>query len=193
MQIEHASKEIRPSEFKDVRELIANKLDLFPVKRDDTKRDKDAKIPSFSRGAGDKSAEIHPKVQYTMPPLPPSRSALVTGPPPPPPSRAAPVPGPPPPPPLPPPRTVLSRTNTMQKPTALVEFYQSMTKRDGKRGHLGSENCASPLANNAHNSIVDELQNRSAHLLAVKNCKAVMNFLLLVHIWYYLFLLISLK
>lgn len=164
-QIEHVSKEIQPSEFKNVRELIANKLDLFPVKREVTKGDKDAKMPSLPLGAGVKSAEIHPKVQYTVPP---SRAAFVTGPPPPPPSQAAPIPGPPPPPPLPPPRTVSLRTNTMQKPTALVEFYHSITKRDGKRGHLGSENCASPLANNVHNSIVDELQNRSAHLLAIK-------------------------
>jgi len=105
---------------------------------------------------GVKSVEIQQKVRLPVPP-----------------PRAVPVNGPPPPPPPPPPRRVPSRANTMQKPTALVEFYHSITKRNGKKGHVGSENCANPAANNAHNSIVDELQNRSSHLLAVRICKSL--------------------
>ena len=161
MQVGHISKETKPSEFKDVRELIANKLDLFPVKREVIKGDKAAKKQSLAVDTGVKSVEIQQKVRLTVPPPPP---------------RAIPVTGPPPPPPPPPPRSVPSRENMMQKPTSLVEFYHSITKRDGKKGHLGSENCASPVANNAHNSIVDELQNRSSHLLAVRICKSPVNF-----------------
>lgn len=164
MQAEAISKGFHPSEFKDVREIIANKLDLLSAKKEVTKENKPAKLQSLALEPGVKSVGNCPKVQLTVPP--------------PPPSRASPVAGPPPPPPPPPARNALARANIMQKPTTLVDFYHSITKRDGKNGNLQSENCASPLANKAHNSIVDELQNRSSHLLAVDICKHPVIFLL---------------
>lgn len=139
------SKEVQRSEFKDIRELISTKLDIFPAKT--------TKMLPLALEQGIRSAGIQPSVQLTMPP----------------PSRAAPVPGlPPPPPPPPPPRRAPPRTHTVQKAPALVEFYHSITKREVSKAHLGSEKCSSPVASNAHNSIVDELQNRSSHLLAIK-------------------------
>lgn len=93
-----------------------------------------------------------------QPPKPPSRPPP---PPPPPPNRipgrgGVPVPVPPP----PPLQQGPSRISTVNKATALVEMYNSLTKRDAKR--------TAAVSAAHHNSIVGELQNRSTHLLAIK-------------------------
>ncbi|KAL0548496.1 hypothetical protein IC582_012949 [Cucumis melo] len=77
-----------------------------------------------------------------------------------PPPRAAP---PPPPPPLP--VQSMPRAAATQKSPDLVRLFHSLRKKEGKRDPplLGK-----PAAINAHNSIVGEIQNRSAHLLAIK-------------------------
>lgn len=84
-------------------------------------------------------------------------------------SKAAPPPPPlpraPPPPPPPLPVKSLPRPVASQKSPDLVRLFHSLRKKEGKRGPplLGK-----PAAINAHNSIVGEIQNRSAHLLAIK-------------------------
>lgn len=81
-----------------------------------------------------------------------------------PPCSSAPPPPPPPPPALPRPTV---RAATTQKAPALVESYRSLTRQEGRRGSSGSGNNNKPAAISVHTSIVGEIQNRSAHLLAV--------------------------
>lgn len=76
-------------------------------------------------------------------------------------------PSPPPPPPLPL-RPPARAANTQKAPT-LVELYHSLTKREGKKESPRPANQIKPAAISAHNSIVGEFQNRSAHLLKIKN------------------------
>lgn len=145
--------EAKTSGFRDVQKLIASKLDQFRVK-DVVKEDTSVKIQSLASESRTKAVENQPQVLKKKPfsPAPPL---------------CIPASGPPAPPPPPPPRIVPARQNTVQKATALVELYHSLTKRDGKKDPVGNGNSASPVAGHAHNSIVGELQNRSAHLLAV--------------------------
>lgn len=76
----------------------------------------------------------------------------------------------PPPPPPPPPPQPSAGVATAQKAPALVEFYHSLKRQEGKkRDSPGSGNHHKPAATSAHSSIVGEIQNRSAHLLAVSN------------------------
>ncbi|XP_043724551.1 protein CHUP1, chloroplastic [Telopea speciosissima] len=79
----------------------------------------------------------------------------------------APVSSNPPPPPPPPPR-VPARAASMHKAPTLVQFYHSLTKHEGKKDPLRHGNHNSPTVSNVHSSIVGEIQNRSAHLLAIK-------------------------
>ncbi|WOL03232.1 protein CHUP1, chloroplastic isoform X2 [Canna indica] len=103
-----------------------------------------------------KSVEVQSKVVIKKPVSSFTTSqAPVTGPPPP----------PPPPPPSAPPHKALGRA-TVNKASALVELYHSLTKRDGKQSSMSNGGCA-PLSNNVH-GIVGELQHRSTHLLAIK-------------------------
>ncbi|GMY28048.1 protein CHUP1, chloroplastic [Fagus crenata] len=111
-------------------------------------------------------------------------STIQTPPPPPPPLALRPIPKvaalerkaptppcsslPPPPPPLPPPRQSAGVATT-QKAPALVEFYHSLKRQEGKkRDSPGSANHHKPAAISAHSSIVGEIQNRSSHLLAIR-------------------------
>ncbi|PQQ07560.1 protein CHUP1 chloroplastic [Prunus yedoensis var. nudiflora] len=82
---------------------------------------------------------------------------------PPPPSVRSPTPPPPPPQP-----SVRTTTSATQKAPSLVEFYHSLRKQEVKRDSPESRNHHKPSAISAHNSIVGEIQNRSAHLLAIK-------------------------
>lgn len=76
----------------------------------------------------------------------------------------------PPPPPPPPPPQPSAGVAPAQKAPALVEFYHSLKRQEGKkRDSSGSGNHHKPAATSAHSSIVGEIQNRSAHLLAVSN------------------------
>lgn len=143
LQAEKTCKEVQISDFKDVRKVIADKLDLHPVKNGGN-----SKAETFSklRTLEHKYVENQHKAQFTVP----LQTPLQRGPPPPPP---------------PPP----SKIKATQKETSIVELYHSINKRVSKKVHLGNESCSSPIANSkAHNSIVDELQNRSSHLLAIK-------------------------
>lgn len=87
----------------------------------------------------------------------------------PPPPPPPPVTGRPPPPPPPPHQHPNSNSNgnAVHKASALVELYNSMTKQNGKKDQIINGNCSSPIGRNPQSNILGELQNRSAHLLAV--------------------------
>ncbi|KAH7513543.1 hypothetical protein FEM48_Zijuj12G0211400 [Ziziphus jujuba var. spinosa] len=147
--------------FKDIQKLIANRLDRSVVKHEAINGANNIKRPS-------------PSLPPSPPPPPPTpppagdRSskdtnldrkdqAL--------PSRLPPLPPPP-----PPPLQSSARPTTNLKAPTLVQFYHSLTKQEGNKDSTGSRNhYHKPAAVSAHNSIVGEIQNRSAHLLAIKS------------------------
>ncbi|XP_062182339.1 protein CHUP1, chloroplastic-like [Phragmites australis] len=92
--------------------------------------------------------------------------------PPPPPPKKIPggVPAPPPPPPPPPGQQQRgpSRVCLVNKATALLDMYSSLTKHQRDTQRRTSAAAAQAQAQAQHSSIVDELQNRSTHLLAIK-------------------------
>ncbi|XP_010914782.1 INCREASED PETAL GROWTH ANISOTROPY 1-like protein 2 [Elaeis guineensis] len=153
-QVVSVGQEAKTSGFRDVQKLIASKLDQHRLK-DVVKEDTSVRIQSLASESRTKVVENQPQVLKQEPFSPAPTLCTRTC-------------GPPAPPPPPPPRIVPARQNTVQKATALVELYHSLTKRDGKKDPVGNGNSSSPVAGNAHNSIVGELQNRSAHLLAIK-------------------------
>jgi hypothetical protein len=86
-------------------------------------------------------------------------------PPPPPPPRGPGVPPPPPPPPM----GGLSKmqgkgSDDVHRAPEVVEFYQSLMKRDAKTALANTAGGNNP---EAHNNMIGEIENRSAHLLAV--------------------------
>ncbi|KAM7279325.1 hypothetical protein ACFE04_006459 [Oxalis oulophora] len=88
--------------------------------------------------------------------------------PPPLPPKCSPPAGPPPPPPPLPPRPIAkTRTTT----PSLVQFYHLLTNQENKKNLSGHGNHTRSVlpSSSAHNSIVGEIQNRSAHLLAIKS------------------------
>ncbi|XP_062108884.1 INCREASED PETAL GROWTH ANISOTROPY 1-like protein 1 [Humulus lupulus] len=141
--------------FKDIQKLIANKLERPVAKKETVQEASIVKKPSSP---------------YPQPPPPPPITptlkakavavARKT------PSSVSVLPPPPPPPPMPSARAA----PTSQKSPAFLEFYHSLTKQEGKRN--SSELRKSPnhkqTAISVHNSIVGEIQNRSAHLLAIR-------------------------
>ncbi|KAM1418275.1 hypothetical protein FF1_021668 [Malus domestica] len=137
--------------FKDLQKLIANKLERSVVKKDAVN-------------------ETSPPVNAPTPPPPKSAIPGVSAtqcrppPPPPPPPSLRLQPRPPPPPQF----SVRATGGTTQKAPALVEFYHSQRKQEVKRDSPESRNHHKPAATSAHNSVVGEIQNRSAHLLAIK-------------------------
>ncbi|CAN6726734.1 unnamed protein product [Malus baccata var. baccata] len=146
--VEHQS-----PKFKDLQKLIANKLKRSVVQKEAVN-------------------ETSPPIK--APPPPPPKwavlrvSAIQSGPPPPPPLPPS-LRSPPPPPPPPPPQSSMRATaGTTQKAPALVELFHSLRKQEVERDSLESRNHHKPVATSAHNSIVGEIQNRSAHLLAIK-------------------------
>ncbi|XP_077232673.1 INCREASED PETAL GROWTH ANISOTROPY 1-like protein 2 isoform X2 [Tasmannia lanceolata] len=163
-QRESVVEEVQSPGFRDVQKLIASKLEHFGVKKDVSKQGRTVKPEPASLVPVTKTTKIQSKVSMNAPPPPP----------PPPPTKAtaiqtkAPMNAPPPPPPPPLPQLASSRAATMQKASALVQCYHSLTKRDGKKDPSGNGNSNNPVAINVHSSIVGEIQNRSAHLLAIK-------------------------
>ncbi|XP_012084221.1 protein CHUP1, chloroplastic [Jatropha curcas] len=135
--------------FKDIQKLIANKLENSTVKKEAINGPTIVKLPC-------------------PPPPPPLRlmpKAADAG-------REAQsvssLPLPPPPPPPPPMRPV-ARAAAAPKIPAVVEFYHSLRKQEEKRdSNQGAGNQYKPAVASAHSSIVGEIQNRSAHLLAIK-------------------------
>ncbi|XP_022720871.1 protein CHUP1, chloroplastic-like [Durio zibethinus] len=75
---------------------------------------------------------------------------------------------PPPPPPLPTKFSVKSSTGVVQRAPQVVEFYHSLMKRDSKKDSTNGGICDVPDVANVRSSMIGEIENRSAHLLAIK-------------------------
>lgn len=131
------------SKFKDIQKLIAKQLESSITKKDSFIETSTKTAPSTAtKSPGVGIANVQPKF-YDCP------SALP----------------PPPPPPLPPRRA--AKAASTRKSSPVVEMYQTLTTNKGKNPSVGG-NYSKQIASSAHNSIVGEIQNRSAHLLAVR-------------------------
>ncbi|KAI3914891.1 hypothetical protein MKX01_018060 [Papaver californicum] len=108
------------------------------------------------------------KTTVPPPPPPPPRTAKRTTvpPPPPPPPMAKKTPAPPPPPPLPSKGAKIGPTKVKRVPE-VVEFYHSLMRRDSKK-ESGISWSDIPAAANARD-MIGEIENRSAHQLAIKS------------------------
>ncbi|KAK1351372.1 Protein CHUP1, chloroplastic [Heracleum sosnowskyi] len=136
--------DIPSSKFKDIQKLIAKQLENSITKKDKIIETSKKIAPSTAtKSPGVGIANVQPKF-YDCP------SALP----------------PPPPPPLPPRRA--AKAASTRKASPVVEMYQSMTTNKGKNPSVGGK-YSKQISSSAHNSIVGEIQNRSAHLLAIKS------------------------
>lgn len=78
---------------------------------------------------------------------------------------------PPPPPPPPPPPKFIGRSNAggvVQRAPQVVEFYHSLMKRDSRKDSLNDGICDASDVTNVRHSMIGEIENRSSHLLAIK-------------------------
>ncbi|KAK7388089.1 hypothetical protein VNO78_22894 [Psophocarpus tetragonolobus] len=158
--------------FKDIQKLIAQKLELSRGKKEGTpevifsKASISAPTPSYAipetTSIGRKSPP-NTCLQPPPPPAPPITSVERKFPP-----NTCLQPPPPPPPPPPTPSRPLARLPNTQKAPVIVELFHSLRNKDGKKDSEGSVNHQSPVVISAHSSIVGEIQNRSAHLLAIR-------------------------
>ncbi|KAF8017677.1 hypothetical protein BT93_H2771 [Corymbia citriodora subsp. variegata] len=142
--LRESTKDFQSPKFKDIQKLIANKLDNSKEKKE-----------AFSEAI----------FKTTLPVAPASSTPRGTNDnvkPPPCPSLP-----PPPPPPLPSSRP-RARGSATPKTPAVVEFYRLLTKPEEKKDESRSKDSNKPAVTSAHSSIVGEIQNRSAHLLAIK-------------------------
>ncbi|KAI4335105.1 hypothetical protein L6164_013784 [Bauhinia variegata] len=136
--------------FKDIQKLIAGKLERSTVNKKASREAIFVKAPS----SVPKAVQAIPEdaSEGRRPPASPC--------------------APPPPPPLPPPipSRPLAKAASTQKSPAIVDLFQSLRKLEGKKDSIGPGNHHRPAAAavSAHSSIVGEIQNRSAHLLAIK-------------------------
>ncbi|XP_028760017.1 protein CHUP1, chloroplastic isoform X2 [Neltuma alba] len=146
---EKTSGEHQSTKFKDIQRLIADKLERSKVKKVDTVESVFVKAPIPVPASGcviPKAASVGRK--------PPPRPCLA----------------PPPPPPLPPPipSRPPAKASITQKAPVLVDLYNALKKQEVKKNPRGLGNFHKPVAISAHSSIVGEIQNRSAHLLAIR-------------------------
>ncbi|XP_050373342.1 protein CHUP1, chloroplastic [Argentina anserina] len=131
--------------FKDLQKLIANKLECSVVKKEAVIESSPIKVAS----PPPPPPPVIPRVVATFSPPPPPPLPLLRSPPPPPPQPSA-------------------RVSATQKAPELVQFYHSLRKQEVKRDSPESRSHQKRGAISAHNSIVGEIQNRSAHLIAIK-------------------------
>lgn len=139
-----STKDFQSPKFKDIQKLIANKLDNSKEKKE-----------AFGEAI----------FKTTLPTVPASSIPRGTN------NNVKPPPclslPPPPPPPLPSSRP-RARGSATPKTPAVVEFYRLLTKPEEKKDEPRSKDSNKPAVTSAHSSIVGEIQNRSAHLLAIK-------------------------
>lgn len=139
--------------FKDIQKIIADKLEMSKVKKEANPEVIFVKssIPAPAPTPTPSHAAIR-EITSLGRKSPPSHCLM---------------PPPPPPPPPIPSRPMAKLANT-QKAPAIVQLFHSLKNQDTKKDLKGSLNHQKPIANSAHNSIVGEIQNRSAHLLAIR-------------------------
>ncbi|KAH1101035.1 hypothetical protein AAZX31_13G100800 [Glycine max] len=163
--------EHRSPKFKDIQKLIAEKLERSRVKKEGTpeiifaKASISAPTPSYAVPETISVGRKSPPNTCLQPPPPPPPPITSVG-------RNSPsntcLPPPPPPPPPPIPTPPLARLANTQKAPTIVELFHSLKNKDGKIDSKGSVNHQRPVVISAHSSIVGEIQNRSAHLLAIR-------------------------
>lgn len=73
-----------------------------------------------------------------------------------------------PPPPPPPPKGLLAGAGKVRRVPEVVEFYHSLMRRDSRRDPGGGGSDGMPMTATARN-MIGEIENRSAHLLAIKS------------------------
>ncbi|KAJ7527388.1 hypothetical protein O6H91_16G051400 [Diphasiastrum complanatum] len=103
-----------------------------------------------------------------VPPPPPLPSPGIPGVPPPPSPGVPGVPPPPPPPPGSLGKLQGQAGNKMQRAPEVVEFYQSLMKRDARKDNATGGSTGSGNFKDARNNMIGEIENRSSHLLAIK-------------------------
>lgn len=150
-----AAKEHQNTRFKDIQRLIASKLEQSKVKKEvvvESSSRSSPPLPSPSRPPFPKflvspaTTNSGKKDEASSPIAPPT---------------------PPPPPPPPPPRP-LAKAARAQKSPPVSQLFQLLKKQDNTRHLSPSVSGNKSQVNSAHNSIVGEIQNRSAHLIAIK-------------------------
>lgn len=176
--------------FKDRHKLALKREKEIKVKAEEVAASKRPEFAAKLMTAEVEKRELRkarPPPKPTGPPPAPGQSlqkGFGKGPPPPPPPPGAPPPPPPPPggplppgappPPPPPPLGGLGkaqRSNQVQRAPEVVEFYQSLMKRDQKAG--GAAAGAKGDGGDARSNMIGEIENRSAHLLAVSFARHV--------------------
>ncbi|KAF6147309.1 hypothetical protein GIB67_009792 [Kingdonia uniflora] len=76
---------------------------------------------------------------------------------------------PPPPPPPPPPKLAIKGSSSMvQRAPQVVEFYHSLMKRGLRKDSTAGGACESTDVSNVRSNMIDEIENRSSYLLAIK-------------------------
>ncbi|XVE82377.1 hypothetical protein DITRI_Ditri15bG0143400 [Diplodiscus trichospermus] len=153
LQKRESTGEHQSPKFKDIQKLIAHKLEYPKFTREAIKETRTVKTPLRA------SASLTPKDARTET-IAPVVSSLP----------------PPPPPPLPPPALPRPPAKAATVPKAHspavgpVQCCHSLTNQESKNDHPASAawNRKKPTVISVHSSIVGEIQNRSAHLLAIK-------------------------
>ncbi|XP_022720410.1 protein CHUP1, chloroplastic-like [Durio zibethinus] len=125
-----------------------------------------------SSNSSSDSTEKHIPPPPPPPPPPPSAPVkavkLVAPYPPPPPRVLKVIAPPPPPPPPPPPKGIIAVAAKVRRVPEVAEFYHSLMRRDSKR-ETGSCSVPEALPATANpRDMIGEIENRSAHLLAIK-------------------------
>ncbi|KAK8365688.1 hypothetical protein V6Z12_A02G071600 [Gossypium hirsutum] len=147
-----SSGEHQSPKFKDIQKLIANKLEHPKVTRGEARTIKVPPRPTASLAPKDASHQTIAPITYSQPPPPPP-----------------PLPSLPPPP--PPPRFPAKAATTPKAHSLVVgpvQSYQEKKKDPPVAAAAAAWNQKKPTVISVHSSIVGEIQNRSAHLLAIK-------------------------
>ncbi|CAD5164874.1 unnamed protein product [Musa acuminata subsp. malaccensis] len=120
-------------------------------------------LSSYSSSSSETASAVatrkSPKLSC-LPPIPPPAPLAVPAP-----SSGA---RPPPPPPPPPPMGSRSAAGSVRRVPEVVEFYHSLMRRETKRESCGGMQDAPPAAAANPRDMIGEIENRSAHLLAIK-------------------------
>ncbi|RCV26454.1 hypothetical protein SETIT_5G246500v2 [Setaria italica] len=143
--------------------------------------------PSYSRSSSDTATAPRPRVPdlSKLPPIPPPPPPCPPPPPPPPRSTSKrsspsgpPAASPPPPPPPPPPSRrpfgaafppACASGQCVRRVPEVVEFYHSLMRRESKRDGCAASEAANGGGVAAARDMIGEIENRSAHLLAIKS------------------------
>ncbi|BAT79980.1 hypothetical protein VIGAN_02293400 [Vigna angularis var. angularis] len=139
--------------FKHIQKLIADKLERSIVKKE-----------AITDGCFVKASTPAPTAIPTIPEATTIRVGRKPA------LKACLPPPPPPPPPMPPsiPSRPVAKVNNTQKAPAFVKLLHSLKNQEEMKNTTGSVKQQKPVAVNVHSSIVGEIQNRSAHLLAIR-------------------------